>query len=241
MKIVAIIQARMTSTRLPGKVLKEVNGEPLLQHMLNRLKRSEKIDEIVVATTINEADNSIVELCHALGVKTYRGSESDVLSRYYECAKEAEADVIIRMTSDCPVIDPIIVDQIVEFYLANKTDYVSNSIERSYPRGMDTEVFSFKALEKAYVFGIDEVEREHVTPYIYRNTEQFEIKSYSYREDESEYRLTVDTIDDFKLIVWLISSFEDDYYTLEDILEFLKANPEMAKINFHIEQKKLGE
>ena len=145
MKIVIIVQARMTSTRLPGKILLPVLGKPLLEYQIERLKRCNKADEIVIATTINSSDQPVVNLCERLGIAYYRGSECDVLARYFEAAVASQADVIVRVTSDCPVIDPTVIKQCIDFYLKHYPyyDYVSNSLQRTYPRGMDTEVFSF--------------------------------------------------------------------------------------------------
>ena len=147
-KIVAIIQARMGSTRLPGKVLKEVLSRPLLSYQIERMKKAQNIDELVIATTPN-GNESIIELCHKENITYFIGSEKDVLERYYLAAKKSQADIIVRMTSDCPLIDPVIVDKVIDMYLQNDFDYVSNTQLRTFPRGMDTEVFSFEALEKA--------------------------------------------------------------------------------------------
>jgi spore coat polysaccharide biosynthesis protein SpsF len=231
----------MGSTRLPGKVLKEVNNETLLEHMIKRVKKSTKIDEIIVATTILESDDRIVDLCSKIGIKTYRGSEKNVLSRYYEAAKANHANVIVRLTSDCPVIDPFVIDRCIELYQKDQCDYVSNSLERSYPRGMDVEVFSFKSLETAYFNAKEMLELEHVTPYIYLNPSLFQLKHLTYSGNNSQYRLTVDTEEDLELVSWVINSFSDFNYTLEEILHLLKSNPEKALINAHIEQKKLGD
>jgi len=150
MKVTAIIQARMTSTRLPGKVLKKVLNKSLLEYQLERVARSELIDEIIVATTLNESDDPIVGLCKQLGVSIFRGSEGDVLSRYYEAARQYNSDVVVRLTSDCPLIDPKIIDRVIQMYLTKKFDYVSNTQLKTFPRGMDTEVFSFEILQTAY-------------------------------------------------------------------------------------------
>jgi spore coat polysaccharide biosynthesis protein SpsF len=241
LKVVAIIQARMSSTRLPGKVLKKVNNETLLEHMLKRVKKSTKIDEIIVATTILESDDRIVDLCSKIGIKTYRGSEENVLSRYYEAAIANHADIIVRLTSDCPLMDPFVIDKCIELYQKDQCDYVSNSLERSYPRGMDVEVFSFKSLETAYLNAKEMLELEHVTPYIYLNSSLFQLKHLTYSSNNSQYRLTVDTEEDLELVSWVINSFGDSNYTLEEILHLLKSNPEKALINAHIEQKKLGD
>lgn len=243
MNIVAIIQARMTSTRLPGKVLLEVQGKPLLEYQIERVLRSKLLNDIVIATTINDTDNPIVEFCERVGIKYYRGSEHDVLSRYYEAAKKNNADVVVRLTSDCPIIDPVELDKVINTYLTSMDayDYVSNSLIRSYPRGMDTEVFSFKALEMTYQNATKNYEREHVTPYIYQNESIFEIKNVKYKEDESKHRWTVDTPEDFELICKIIEELYplNRNFSLEDILNIFNLYPEWFDINKHIEQKKL--
>lgn len=243
MKVVAIIQARMTSTRLPGKVLKTVLEKPLLEYQLERVSRSKLIDEIVVATTINKSDDPIIKLCHKLGVLTYRGSEEDVLSRYYEAAKQFNADVIVRLTSDCPLIDPEIIDQVIKLYITQKDvlDYVSNTLIRTYPRGLDTEVFSFRALQVAYEKARLKSEREHVTAYIYKNPDKFQLKNLSYVRDLSKHRWTVDTKEDLELIKQILESLytNNQMFTMKDVLCLLDKNPSLFYINAHIEQKKL--
>ncbi|NEO63206.1 MAG: NTP transferase domain-containing protein, partial [Moorea sp. SIO4G2] len=163
MKLVIIVQARMTSTRLPGKVLKQVLGKPLLDYQIERLRRVKLADEIVIATTINQTDEPIVELCNSISIPYFRGSEEDVLARYYGAAVEHQADVVVRVTSDCPLIDPQVIDQVIQFYLDHQGeyDYVSNSLQRTYPRGMDTEVFSFAALDEAFHEASAQPDREH--------------------------------------------------------------------------------
>ncbi|HBQ25201.1 MAG TPA: acylneuraminate cytidylyltransferase, partial [Syntrophomonas sp.] len=165
MKTIIIVQARMTSTRLPGKVLKEVLGKPLLEYQIERLRQVRLADELVIATTTNDTDQPIVELCEHLGGAYYRGSEEDVLSRYYEAATQFKADAVVRVTSDCSLIDPGVMDEVIGLYINNRDnyDYVSNTLERTYPRGLDTEVFSMAALEKAYKEAGEQPDREHVT------------------------------------------------------------------------------
>jgi len=208
MKTVIIDQARMTSTRLPGKVMKEVFGKPLLEYQIERLKRANEADELVIATTTNDTDQPIVELCERLGVAYYRGSEEDVLLRYYEAATKFEADVVVRVTSDCPLIDPAVVDRVIEYYKNNweKYDYVSNTLTRTYPRGMDNEVFSYKALQEAYYNAQEQLEREHVTPYICCHPERYRLDNVSHHENQSQHRWTVDQIEDFLLIENIIKA-----------------------------------
>jgi spore coat polysaccharide biosynthesis protein SpsF len=243
MKKVAIVQARMGSSRLPGKILKQVMSKPLLEYQIERIKRSKLIDEIIIATTIKESDEPIVEFANKNGLSMYRGSENDVLSRFVGAAKDAQADVVIRLTSDCPVLDPEVIDIIINEYLHTDFDYVSNTMQRSYPRGMDVEVFSYELLKEIDILAKDVISREHVTPFIYNNPEIYKLKSIMYDEDYSKYRLTVDTKEDFEIIEAILTNVypENSEFNLEDIIVFLNANPEIAKINSHIEQKKLGE
>jgi len=243
MKVVAIIQARMGSTRLPGKILKKVMSKTLLEYQLDRVKRAELIDDIVVATTVEQADNPIAELCADLQINVFRGSEHDVLSRYYEAAVEHEADVIVRLTSDCPLIDPIIVDQVIKLYLDYliEIDYASNTLDRTYPRGLDTEVFSFAALKQMHEQATLFRDREHVTSYLYTNPNIFSLKQLKNKVDLSAYRWTVDTLEDFQLVELILQDIyliKNDFGML-DIVALMAKNPEWAKINAQIEQKKI--
>ncbi|OEF98877.1 acylneuraminate cytidylyltransferase [Vulcanibacillus modesticaldus] len=243
MKIVAIIQARMNSTRLPGKVLKSVLNKPLLEYQIERIKRSKLLDEIVIATTVKEVDLPIIALSKRLGIIYFRGLEADVLARYYGAAKKFQADIIVRLTSDCPIIDPQIIDRVIEYYLLHQNvyDYVSNILKRSYPRGMDTEVFSFESLEKAHFQATKPFEREHVTPFIYKHPELFGLGNVASKEDLSQYRLTVDTPEDFQLIKRIIEHLYplDQNFTLFDVIKLLDKIPELAQINMGVKQKDL--
>lgn len=243
MKTVAIIQARMGSTRLPGKILMKVMDKPLLEYQIERVQRSKRIDEIVVATTTDQKDDEIVAWCNKMNVTSYRGSEDDVLSRYYEAATKNKADLIVRITSDCPLIDPDVIDQTISLILQNDYDYVSNILERTYPRGMDVEVFWYTTLEKTHVSTRSQAEREHVTPFIYRNPSLFKLGGVTYPHDLSKYRWTVDTVEDFNLIENILTHLytRKKEFTLEDVLRLLEQHPEWNQINAHIEQKKIGE
>ncbi|MBD2680429.1 MULTISPECIES: cytidylyltransferase domain-containing protein [Nostoc] len=240
MKTIIIVQARMTSTRLPGKVLKRVLNKPLLEYQIERLRRVKLADAIVIATTTNDTDRPIIELCDRLFIPYFRGSEEDVLARYYKAAKEHHADVVVRLTSDCPLIDPQVIDKVIQFYLEDKYDYVSNSLERSYPRGMDTEVFSFLALEQAFLEATAQPDREHVTPFIYMHPERYRLGNIVYSENQNSHRWTVDTADDFELIKRIIEALypEIPNFTLEDCLNLLRQYPDWSLINAHVEQKK---
>ena len=241
MKTIIINQARMTSTRLPGKVMKEVLGKPLLEYQFERLQRVKEADELIIATTNNDSDQPIVELCKRLGIAYYCGSEEDVLSRYYEAATQLGADVIVRVTSDCPLIDPSIVDRVIKLYKDKRDnyDYVSNTLTRSYPRGMDTEVFSYKVLEEAFINAKEKPEREHVTPYICWQPERYRLGNVSHHEDQSRHRWTVDQIEDFLLIENIIKALYPDkpHFNMTDVLDILKENPEWLKLNAEVEQK----
>lgn len=243
MKVVAIIQARMGSTRLSGKVMKNIKGKTVLEHVIERVKQAKLIDEIVIATTVDSRDEIIYNEALRCGVKAYRGSEEDVLSRYYYTAKENGADAIIRITSDCPLIDPMIVDKIVSYYLKSNYEIVTNAgsdlSQRTYPRGLDTEVFSFISLEEAFKKADKKYQREHVTPYIYENS----INKFYYKSDVdySKFRWTLDTKEDFELIEAIYNRLylgKHDFY-LNDIISVFEKEPELFNINAHIEQKKL--
>ncbi|MBQ0140958.1 MAG: glycosyltransferase family protein [Kurthia sp.] len=242
MKIVAIVQARMGSTRLPGKVLKEVLSRPLLSFQIERMKQSKLVNELVIATTPH-GNEKIIQLCEKEIVPYFVGSESDVLDRYYKAGKKYEADVIVRMTSDCPLIDPVIIDQVIQMYLDGNYDYVSNTQDRTFPRGMDVEVFSMEALEKAFEEAIIDYEHEHVTPYIYLNRDKFSIGQYTQVDDKNDIRLTVDTNEDFLVIKKIFNELynEKPNFLLDDILAILEKYPEWKEINKNIIQKKLGE
>lgn len=243
LKVVAIIQARTGSSRLPGKVLKQLKGKTVLEHVIERVRQSIEINEIVIATTIKESDEPIVEEAKRLHVPFYRGSEENVLSRYYYAAKENQADVIVRITSDCPLIDPLVIDEILRFYKKHNFDYVSNagpeSSHRTYPRGLDTEVFSFDQLEKAFNSATKPYEKEHVTPYIYENSNQ--IYYYKNEIDYSNFRWTLDTNEDLELIlkVYDILYKGDHNFYLNDIVKVFNEYPYLVEINKEIEQKKI--
>jgi len=239
MKIVAIVQARMGSTRLPGKVMLDLLGEPVLVRDVNRLRRSKMLDEIVIATTNLPADDLIVSLCKERGWKYSRGDESDVLDRYYQAARSCNADVIVRVTSDCPMIDPEVVDRVIRVFLdLPGIDYVSNTLPpRTFPRGLDTEVMTFEALERAWTEDEDPKLREHVTPYIYRNPEKFQTRSVLNERDLSSHRWTLDTPEDLAFIRAVYEHFENDDFTWVDVLEYLDEHPEIVGINREIQQK----
>lgn len=239
-----IVQARMGSSRLEGKVLKTVGGKPLLEYELERLRRAKLADSVRVATTTHARDEAIVLFCARLGVPVFRGSEEDVLSRYYHAAKEAELHTVVRVTADCPLIDPAVIDSVIAYFYKDGTfDYVSNTLTRSFPRGMDTEVFTFKALEKSHHEADAQPDREHVTPYIYRHPEIFRIGEVLSGRDLGGHRWTVDTDDDFKLIHHMLEALYPSRpaFSMDDALELLERHPEWRVLNAHVRQKAYGE
>ena len=241
MNIVTIIQSRMGSTRLPGKVLQDLAGEPMLTWVVNRVRRARTVNDVVVATTSNQVDDAILHLCSQNGWHCFQGSEDDVLDRYYQSAKKYQADVVVRITADCPLIEPMIIDQVVQVFLDHqpRTDYVSNTMSpRTFPRGLDTEVFSFAALEKAWRLGIsDPAWREHVTPYIYRHPNQFQLRGVTNDVDYSHLRWTVDTPEDLRFVRNIYDYIKSDDFSWRDVLGLLDQHPEWLEINRHIEQK----
>ena len=246
MKVVAIIQARIGSTRLPGKVMKEIAGKTVLEHVITRVKQAKAIDEIVIATTTKPEDEIIATGAERLGVKVFRGSEEDVLSRYYYAAKENSADIVIRITSDCPLIDPEIIDQMIykfkNLYKDNKVDYLSNTLERTFPRGLDAEVFSYKVLAETFINAEKTYQREHVTPYIYENLQKFKLVGHTSEIDYSNHRWTLDTPEDFELITKIYEGLYHQHKLIlsNDIINYLKVHPEIVEINHSINQKDLN-
>jgi len=241
-KVGIIIQARMGSTRLPGKVMEVVSGKTILEHIILRLKRVKKIDAMIIATTENEKDNIISETAKDLGVGVFRGSENNVLKRYFDAASKFNLDIIVRITADCPVIDPEIIDKTIDLFLEHShIDYVSNTIERTFPRGLDVEVFNFSALKKAYQEAREEHEKEHVTPYIYSNPDKFSIFNYKNKRNYAYYRWTVDTKEDLALISVIYDKLypKNEEFSFKDILLLFEKYPELIKINQHIIQKPL--
>ncbi len=240
MKITAIVQARMGSTRLPGKVLMDLRGETVLARVVGRLRRAKRVDEIVVATTNSVADDAIVRECSRLKVSSFRGSEDDVLDRYYQAARVCAAGAVVRITSDCPVIDPQLVDETIGLFQRQHVDYASNSFPRTYPRGLDTEVFTIAALEQAWRDAHKPHEREHVTPYFYEHPELFRLVSQCGRIDYSQYRWTLDTAEDLELLRTMYARFGNlDDFSWGDAIQLMEREPELAELNSRVVQKAL--
>lgn len=231
--IVCIIQARTGSTRLPRKVLKQILGKPMLSLQLERVKKSKLIDLVIVATTTKKEDDSIVVLTKDMGVDCFRGSEDDVLDRYYHAAKKGGADIVIRLMADCPLSDPGVIDETIEYFLKNKNkiDYTSKPI--NYPEGLDVEIFSFEALEHAWKEAVLPSEREHVTPYIYNHPEIFDIQILKgCKDDLSMMHWSVDTLEDFKFVTKIFEKLYplNHLFSKDDILCMLRDSPELLKL-----------
>jgi Cytidylyltransferase. len=244
MKILGIVQARLGSERLPKKVIKTILNQNMIFYTLNRLKKSKYIDEIVLATTIEKKDDLLANLVKNRGFEVFRGDENNVLKRFIDTYKEYSGDIIVRVTGDCPLIDPVIVDNVVSYYMINNFDYVRLDVPETFIRGFDVEVFSSRTLLKIWeeISSIDNKNKyeEHVTLYIYQNPDKFKIGfvrgSEFYNKD---YRLSVDTIEDFKLIETIFNHFQDEYIDAKEVVKFLDKNPDIASINKNIKQKEV--
>jgi spore coat polysaccharide biosynthesis protein SpsF len=240
MNRVAIIQARMGSTRLPGKVLMDLAGAPVLVRVVERARRATLLDEVVVATTNQPADDALVQLCADRGYSSFRGSEDDVLDRYYQAARQHGADVVVRITSDCPLIEPQVIDWGVQAFFEHQVDYASNGMStRTFPRGLDVEVMTFAVLERAWHEDTNPAWREHVTPYIYRHPELFRLHALINPVDLSHMRWTVDTPEDLAFVRQIYNHFGSNTFSWQDVLALLEQHPEWLEINRHIEQKKV--
>ncbi len=233
MKIVAIIQARMGSTRFPGKVLKKINSKHLLSILISRIKLSKNIDEIVVATTENEADDFLCKWLKDNRINYFRGSEANVLERFWKCSKKFNADIIVRLTADDPLKDPQIIDKAVEIFIKNEPlDYVSNTIVPSYPEGLDIEVFSEFALDLAFKKATLRSEHEHVTPYIWKNPNIFKLYNFQMSPNLSGWRWTVDRYEDLEFIDSLLKLTGYDFSAgYMELIKIINENPSLKKIN----------
>lgn len=237
MKVVAIIQARMGSTRLPGKMLMDIGGKPAIQHVVERARKAARVNMVVLATTSESADDALAVWAEKNSVPCFRGSEDDVLDRYYQCAKAQEADVVVRITGDCPLLDPEALDQVIAAYIEGDCDYASNTHPPTYPDGLDCEAFSFAALERAWREARLASEREHVTPYVWKHPEMFRIKNVTSNEDLSNHRWTLDTPEDLIFIRHILTacSVQGDC-SLLGVLAVLAQHPEWKAINAQFER-----
>lgn len=235
MRTIAILQARVSSQRLPSKVLKPILGIPMLQHQIERILRAGRIDQLVVATSTDVSDDSIEDLCRNVEVPIFRGELDDVLDRFYRAAVSYRPEHIVRLTGDCPLTDPNIINQVIDFYFQGDYDYASNAIEPTFPDGLDIEIFRFSTLAEAWKEAHLPSQREHVTPFIYEQPNRFKLGSYKNEEDLSGLRWTVDEPDDFKLvkIIYELLYPKNPYFSMDDILELVNNNPELKSINTH--------
>lgn len=242
MRIVALIQARMRSTRLPGKVLRDIQGASMLARVVRRVQRAELPQSVAVATSAQPADDAVAEETERLGVPVFRGDEQDVLDRFYQAARFLAADAVVRITADCPLVDPELIDQVVQVFLDSRSDYASNCLERTYPRGLDAEVMAMDALARAWESAAELSHRAHVTPYFYENPALFKLAPVKGEHDYSQLRWTVDTPEDLEFVRAIYASIPDaDTFGWQDVLRLLSAHPELSDINRHIVQKALRE
>ena len=235
MKATAIIQARMTSTRLPGKVFAKVMGRPLLSYQIERLRFSKRINEIIIATTTNKEDDPIAELALKEELKVYRGSEDDVLGRYYQTAKKYNVKHIMRLTADCPLIDPDICDSIANAYFESGVDYIRTG--ETFAEGLDCEIIGFEILTKAWLEAKLKAEREHVTLYIRNHPESFKITVLENETDDRKYRITVDEEEDFLVVKTILENLykgNNSYFAVKEIKSYLDVHPEVYRLNSHI-------
>ncbi|MBI6546608.1 MAG: glycosyltransferase family protein [Cyanobacteria bacterium NC_groundwater_1444_Ag_S-0.65um_54_12] len=241
MRVVAIIQARMGSTRLPGKVLLALGGQTVLAHVIARVQAA-PVADIVVATTVCPSDDVVVEEAKRCGARWFRGSEDDVLARYHLAAQQSGARVVLRVTADCPLLDPGVLGTLIETFVAQLgagVDYASNTLQRTYPRGLDAEVFTAAALETAFLQATKPHEREHVTPYLYQHPELFRLYHLVNDVDLSHHRWTLDTLEDFQLLDAIFRALAGGPITTQRVLAYLDRHPELVRLNAHVAQKKL--
>ncbi len=240
-KIVCIVQARMSSSRLPEKMMKPLAGKPNLEQVFRQLSFSKKINEYILATSVDLTDDILFQWAKGFNIKCFRGSLDDVLDRFYQAAKNSKADILIRVTGDCPLIDPKIIDNVIDLHLINKFDYTSNVDPPTFPDGYDVEVFNFESLEKAWKNANLNSEREHVTPYIRNHKEIFNIGNYESDKNLEHIRLTLDNEEDYELISLIYEKLYDEksYISLDKLLNFLSENSKVLDVNKHI-QRNLG-
>lgn len=240
MKTIVIIQARMGSSRLPGKVLADIQGQPMLARVVNRVRQAKRVDEVVIATSVESGDDPLEEFCDRRGWPCYRGSHLDVLDRYYHAAAAFHADVVVRITSDCPLIDASMIDLVAGRVIDSRgaIDYCANVLApRTFPRGLDTEAFTREALVRNWTEAGEPSCREHVTPYFYRNPELFRIAHVINPTDESAHRWTVDTPEDLQLVRQIFEHFAGREFGWQEVLSAFLGNPSWMLINAHVQQK----
>lgn len=231
--IVAILQARLSSSRLPGKVMLPVHGEPMLIRQVERIARAKRIGRIIVATSATRSDDSLADLCRARNIDFFRGDLDDVLDRFYHAASRLDPEYVVRLTADCPLADPTIIDAVIDFCIAGDFDYASNALEPTFPDGLDVEVMKFHCLRDAWLNARLPSHREHVTPYIYQHRDKFRIGSFKQVIDLSALRWTVDETQDYQLICRIYDALYPDNpaFTSDDVMRFLRGHPELNALN----------
>ncbi len=234
-KITCIIQARTDSKRLANKVLKEIEDAPVICHIINRIKRSRNVEQIILATTDNDSDKILLDIAEKFKIIGFAGDEDDVLERFFDAATSFSADPIVRITGDCPLVDPELLDIMIQIFLENKYDYISNTIERTFPDGLDIEIFSFDALKKTHRQAKWSSEREHVTPFIVKNQDLFRVYSYRNKQDLSNLRWCVDEEDDLLMVKQIFHEMiTEQFFSTADIIDLISKNPKIAEINKNI-------
>lgn len=239
MTVNAIIQARCGSTRFPNKIFVDIDGKPLLWHVVNRLKYAEMIDAIIIATTVNPKDDKIEEWCKAESVKRFRGSEEDVLNRYYSASVEFPSDVVVRVTADDPFKEPKVIDKVIRKLIDEKLDLVTNNFPPSFPEGLDCEAFTFEVLELMEKTTTDSFEREHVTQYVYHNPDKFKISNVASETQLSSYRWTIDNIEDYEMVKTVYAKRDKGakgILLMDEIFEILNNNPGISNINSQVKR-----
>jgi spore coat polysaccharide biosynthesis protein SpsF len=241
-RIVAIIQARMGSSRLPGKVLKEINGQPMLWHVIQRAQQSKRVDVVVVATTVDAGDDAIERFCQENGIGCWRGSVHDVLDRFYQAARAFQADVVVRLTADCPLLDPAVIDLTIQAFEQSGADFAANRLPppfvRTYPIGLDTEVCSYVALERAWREASAVYEREHVMPYLYDTPGRFKVTVINAEQNHGAQRWTVDTPEDLELVRMIFERLSGQpNFGWRDVLALFEREPQLAQINAGVAHK----
>jgi spore coat polysaccharide biosynthesis protein SpsF len=233
-----VIQARMGSARLPGKVLRNICGKTMLARVVERASAATKADTVVVATSVEGGDDAIVRFCEQRSIAVQRGSEHDVLTRYFDAATAVGASIVVRVTADCPLLDPSVVDRVVGELITTGADYASNVLPpRTFPRGLDVEAFTFAALEIANAGARLPEEREHVTPYIRNRPEVFDLRGVYHERDLSSVRWTVDTVEDYELVTRLQRTIGEEDHSWRTALRVFETHPTWATINAHVQQK----
>ena len=228
----------MGSTRLPGKVLQDLCGRTMLGRVIERLRATPSIDDVMVATTNLKKDDPVVQECQTYSLPYWRGEESDVLDRYFQAAKAVQADIIVRVTSDCPLIDPEVTNKTIRAFLEDSPDYAANTLRRTYPRGLDTEVFSMQTLSRAWQQAKENYEREHVTPYIIEHPEEFRLLSVTGDQDHGGQRWTVDTPEDLAFVREVYRRLHGkDIFAWHEVLNLLESEPSLLDLNRSVVQK----